>query len=1509
MNPIPRLLLPLPALACVALMLAAADGGEAAPADTRPFIWVQNSEKAGILDKIANHAWASSVFNGMVARVAADVASHQSNRDAFLRELPVEWTLSPAKFKTIPTYAEASVRYAAEQKLNVGVDCAVLYYLTGDGKYASCAADILHNTVKTLLPVAASTSTANGGWIFQNDLLKEARVTGTQLPIVYDFLYPWLQGNQVHDVQTAGMVNFNFTNAQSYFRKYYQLTRDHGQKESNWSALMSTAMLNNLLALDDDSERAAAVQVYLATGSSRQASLNYDYRHYVQAGDIWPESLQYAAAVGNIRSTHMVLLERYDPSLDLFGSYPNLPTSLPRISQLRYPNGKQILFGDGTRNGTSGPFFIYELVYQHALARGRTDLASYFGSLINGGVAEGRYHRSTLNGYDNLGTQNDPLQLLWQAPVVSGPGVTPELPRTDRLPFAGVALQRNPAPANNTTYGLMCFVGGAGHIHSHASGMGMEIFGMGEVLGAKSGRSTYQSKLHENHYRLFASNNTVIVNGGSRGEGGWEGIGINTVQTVAMEPQPFATAVSPDFSFTCSSFADDGGTLAEATQQRTMAIVRTSPTSGFYVDLFRSKSTVTNRTATTLNGPVTDQYHDYIYRNIGETSVDMSTDGAPLPLVSQAKRFQNDIGDSYDQPGWRYFSNPVVSQPTSASFRARFVATVSGTPRYMAMHMPAVASREYVKVDSPAIVDAPTPYNTQNAPTVVVRQIGEAWAKAFATVYEPHLGSTGGTVGSVTSLLRGGVVTGVKIESTVGGNDLVHYVMANPNDDETYTDGSVGLSFTGRFGIAADLGDGKVTLYLGQGSSISYAGKSMATVSGSSSQAEVRFAPGEAPVIISNTPVNVEVSPTNASWIPITGGGFDWNHGPNWSSGVWPDETGAIAVMGNDISGDQAVNMNAPVKLGEIVVGDSDGGQSTLLQKGMAGSLTFDQPDSAMAYLTRTAGGTGTVTLAGDLDITLADDLTVRPADGMADSTIIIAGDLSGAGKSLIKEGGNLALVLSGDNTHSAATRITGGLLRADSTTALGNGNLALDGGGILGLGAGDLVNRTIGTSDNQLRWTGDGGFAAFGADRVVRFSPEPDSSSSSSINWTATNFIGSGRALVLGHETSDATIDWQHRISLAGTTRIIQVNDGAAVIDAKMSGIVAGGTSVNTNNRFHKTGPGTLAFTAQNSHWGNTIVSGGTLMIGDGGTTGGVSSNSSEIIVEAGATLAVNRSNTVTQGTSPFAAPITGDGGFAQVGTGNTVLTLANTYIGPTSIEAGTLTLGAAGVLPDGSAVVIANAALDSGSAAETAGRLDISGAAIIHLGAGASMAFADSSAVDWTGTLDLTGNFVPGTSLRFGTDSAGLDPSQLTLISADGFNHFALDAAGYLTAEASFGFDSWISGVFAKGSIPIDQRGPSDDFDKDKVANLLEFALAGHDPTVPDPKVGDFTGHTLAFAKRPGTSGLSYAIETSTDLGQTDPWAEVGGVSYVNDPDIISYALPGEPPRAFLRLRVAMD
>jgi autotransporter-associated beta strand protein len=1301
--------------------LTSADGGSAGSPDTRPqiifnlpsgytrpFIWVRDSEKAGILARISGNAWATSVYNGMVARVAADLASHQADRDTFLRQLPiVDWAAATPKFKTIPAYAESTVRFPAEAKFNDALDCAVLYYLTGDAGYARCAGDILHNAVKTLLPVAASTSTGNGGWIFQSDLLKEARVTGNQLPIVYDFLYSWLQGNQVYDVKTAGMVNFNFTNAQSVFRKYYQLTRDHGQKDSNWSALMATTMLNNLLALDDSAERATALQVYLTTGTSRQASLQYDYRHYTEEGDIWPESLQYAGAVGSIRSTHMVLLERVDPSLNLFDAYPNLPLSLPRISYLRYPNGEQIMFGDGGRAGTDGPFFQYELVYQHALARGRTDLTSFFGSLINGAVADGNYNRSTLKNYSTLGTQTEPLQLLWQAASLAEPAVTPELPRTDRLPFAGIALQRNPSPAGSSTYGLMGFVGGAAHVHSHASGMSMELFGMDEVMGSKSGTESYGSTINENYYRVFASNNTVVVNGASRGEGGWGGFGINTVQTVAMEPQPFANAVSPDFSFTCSSFADDKGTLAEGTQQRTLAIVRSSPTTGFYVDLFRSKSTVTNRTATTLDGPVTNQYHDYIYRNIGETAVDLRADGVTLPLVGQANRFQNDIGDANDQPGWRYFTNTVVSYPTSASVRAQFVATVSGTPRYMDMHMPAVASREYAKVDSPAILDAPSPYHSRVAPTLVVRQIGEAWNKAFATVYEPHFGSTGGTVQNVSQLLRGGIVVGVKVESTVGLKNTVHYILSNPAAGETFTDAVAGLSFTGRFGIAADNGDGTTTLYLGEGSSMAYRGNSVATVSGAASQAEVRFTPGQPPVVTSNTAVNVVSAPPppGFTWVPTTGGtGYDWTHPANWNPASVPNTVGGIAYKNINITGDQTVNVNTPVTLGEIVAGDSSGAENTLLQKGTNGSLVLDQTENATAYLTRTAGGTGSVTFNNDLNITLNDNLTVRLAGGSASSTMVIAGILSGSGKSLSKEGGSLTLSLAGANTYSGATRIQGGILSLDQSLALQNSVL-------------DTVNSITGDATNGLRTTVTS----------LTFGGLTGSKSLASVFTSTAGGYSGVTALTLNPGTG-ATLDY--------------------------SGVIANGAAGMT---LAKTGPGTQILSGVNTYTGATAISAnsGTLQIGGAGTLGNGSYGGS---IAIGSSSVFEYSSSAAQ---TLSGAISGAGALVK-NTSNSTLTLGGSnlsFTGSVTLTSGTLTLGNTHALSAASTLTMSGTTTLKTSVqnATLNAPITVSGTPTLH-----APDFGTGSTVS---TLTLNGGIAGPGDVTFSSNSTVASNSQQTI------------------------------------------------------------------------------------------------------------------------------------------------
>ena len=100
---------------------------------------------------------------------------------------------------------------------------------------------------------------------------------------------------------------------------------------------------------------------------------------------------------------------------------------------------------------------------------------------------------------------------------------------------------------------------------------------------------------------------------------------------------------------------------------------------------------------------------------------------------------------------------------------------------------------------------------------------------------------------------------------------------------------------------------------------------------------------------------------------------------------------------------------------------------------------------------------------------------------------------------------------------------------------------------------------------------------------------------------------------------------------------------------------------------------------TGANTYTGTTTISGGTLQLGNGSTTGSLSPSSA---FTNNATLAINRSNTVTQGTD-FASTISGTGGFTKTGTGNLILSGANVGTGSarevlnfTATPSGTVTL-----------------------------------------------------------------------------------------------------------------------------------------------------------------------------------------------------------------------------------------
>jgi len=127
----------------------------------------------------------------------------------------------------------------------------------------------------------------------------------------------------------------------------------------------------------------------------------------------------------------------------------------------------------------------------------------------------------------------------------------------------------------------------------------------------------------------------------------------------------------------------------------------------------------------------------------------------------------------------------------------------------------------------------------------------------------------------------------------------------------------------------------------------------------------------------------------------------------------------------------------------------------------------------------------------------------------------------------------------------------------------------------------------------------------------------------------------------------------------LAAPDTIIRADAG---IKATISAPIADDSSGPA--RLTKTDAGTLILSGDNTYTGGTIISDGTLQLGNGGTTGSIVGN-----VTDNGTLAFNRSNTVN-----FPGVISGSGAVTQLGPGTVILTANNSYSGGTNLDGGIL-------------------------------------------------------------------------------------------------------------------------------------------------------------------------------------------------------------------------------------------
>ncbi|EKR4268036.1 autotransporter-associated beta strand repeat-containing protein [Salmonella enterica] len=227
--------------------------------------------------------------------------------------------------------------------------------------------------------------------------------------------------------------------------------------------------------------------------------------------------------------------------------------------------------------------------------------------------------------------------------------------------------------------------------------------------------------------------------------------------------------------------------------------------------------------------------------------------------------------------------------------------------------------------------------------------------------------------------------------------------------------------------------------------------------------------------------------------------------------------------------------------------------------------------------------------------------------------------NIGGTGR--VEKSGDDTLTLSGSNTYTGGTLISGGTLVATSVDALGTGNVTNNATLALNTG-GDFINNIGGTG--RVEKSGDDALTLSGSN-----------------TYTGGTLI-SGGTLVANDVNALGTGD---------------VTDNAALM------LNTGGDFINNiggTGRVEKSGDDTLTLSGSNTYTGGTLISGGTLVANDVNAlgTGDVTDN---------ATLALNA-------VGDFNNAIGGSGKVEKSGDDTLTLSGSNTYTGGTLINGGTL-------------------------------------------------------------------------------------------------------------------------------------------------------------------------------------------------------------------------------------------
>jgi hypothetical protein len=702
---------------------------------------------------------------------------------------PLEW-VEPSKTGRV-------VESINRQLMGMAQNAAIVYWYTGEEKYAKFAYD-LFNTFMQGIYYRKEPYDLNHGHnqtlvgltsfeVIHEDILNE-------LTVCYDFLFSYVQ---LH-------APANMSIYAGAFKKWADLIIRNGVPFNNWDLIEARFVAYIALVLENNSAYAdgRGCQYYLDQILNRTAVRQWALTDLIKKGydpntGIWNESPGYSQNVINDYMQFVTLFDRV-LDFDLLEQLPMLKKAVLATNQYLLPNGYMVSFGDSHYGRLStGPAQQVVMNAQKNNKPEQEEMFTKMMKMVSGEWAVGsekatapqerRNLISLLSYADFKLKENIPAGTIadFTSPLFYSPNVSWLIQRSGVDPQRALAISLNASLGN----------------HMHANGISLELYGKGLPLAPEAGiGTTYFQPDYAEYYSKFPAHNTVVVDGISsypemRSS---HGFNVNSCYPASGEK----TNIFPHISFADLYFLEPE---TNANQQRMMSIIRTSDTTGYYIDIFRS--------AKKEGG---DKYHDYFYHNMGQALTVNDNSGNPVNLQPVDKlAFANGDLFAYD-----YFYDER-SVTTANDIRATFRLKVPGRDSiFMHMWMKGSPGREIFTVKSPksTAIDrgiVPKEIAELPLPTIVARQYGEAFTKPFVALFEPAAETQPASVAAISSFTPANApadFAGMLVENKNGSTQTIFSTSAG-NADVSYKE----YAFRGTYAVISEHNHEIQYLFLGNG--------------------------------------------------------------------------------------------------------------------------------------------------------------------------------------------------------------------------------------------------------------------------------------------------------------------------------------------------------------------------------------------------------------------------------------------------------------------------------------------------------------------------------------------------------------------------------------------------------------------------------------------------------------------------------------------------------------------